>query len=49
MLAFSAAQEALIHDRILESFDEFVSSVGEEGFRMVMGGKERVETRFVRK
>ena len=49
MPAFSAAQEALIHDRILESFDKFFSSVGEEGFGMVMGGKERVETRLVGK
>ena len=30
--------------RILESFDDFVSNAGEEGFEMVMGGKERVAT-----
>ena len=50
MPAFSPAQEALflIHDRILESSDEFVSGAGEEGFGLVMsGGKERVATRLV--
>ena len=49
MSTFSATQEALIHDKILESFDKFVSSSSEEGFEMVMGGKERVVKRFVGK
>jgi len=31
--------------RILESFDYFVSGTGEEGFEMVMGGKEKAVTR----
>ena len=35
--------------RILENFNEFVSGAGEEGFGMVMGGKERVTTRLVGK
>ena len=49
MIAFSAAQEALIHDKILESFDKFVSGSSEEGFEMVMGVKERVVKRLVGK
>ena len=32
--------------RILESFDDFVSGTDEEGFRMVMGGKERAVKRW---
>ena len=47
MPAFSTNQEALIHDRILESFDEFASD--KEGFKIVMGGKERVATRLAGK
>ena len=49
MSAFSVAQEALIHDRILESFNEFICSTSEEGFEMVMSGKERVATRLAGK
>ncbi|GMY07555.1 RNA-binding KH domain-containing protein RCF3 isoform X1 [Fagus crenata] len=49
MPAFSPAQEALflIHDRILESSDEFTGGAGDEGYGMVVGGKERVATRLV--
>ena len=47
MPMFSTAQETFIHDRILESFNEFVSD--EEGFEMVMGRKERVVTRLAGK
>ena len=32
-------------NKIFESFDDFVSGVDEEGFGMVMGGKERAATR----
>ena len=49
MSAFLAAQEAFIHDRIFESFDEFVSSANKKGFEMVIGGKERVVTRLAGK
>ena len=31
--------------RTLESFDNFVSDAGKEGFRMMMSGKERAATR----
>ena len=49
ILAFSLSQEAhfLIHDRILKSSNEFVSRADEEGFEVVMGGKERVAMRLV--
>ena len=46
---FSVAQEALSHDRILKSFDEFVFDASEGGFEMVMGGKEKVVMRLVMK
>ena len=49
MSVFLVAQEAFIHDRIFESFDEFVSSANEKGFEMVIGGKERVAMRLVGK
>ena len=49
MLAILAAQEALIHDKIFESFNEFVSNADEKGFEMMIGGRERVATRLAGK
>ena len=49
MSAFLAAQEALIHDRIFESFDKFVSNADEKGFEMMIGGRERVAMRLAGK
>ncbi|KAF5450437.1 hypothetical protein F2P56_030791 [Juglans regia] len=49
MPSFSPAQEALllIHDRILESSDEFGSSGGDDGYGMVGVGGKKVATRLV--
>lgn len=49
MPSFSPAQEALllIHDRILESSDEFGGGGGDEGYGMVAVGGKKVATRLV--